>query len=160
MTGKATVSGRGRKPTPTKVKERRGNPGKRKLNKNEPQFSEFNEHSPPPVQLNEDGQRMWAFLLKELLPQGVLFQTDLETVVNYCIAYQNRNIACQDIDKYGSIIESDSGLKRNPAYTTLKEASSEMAKWGAMLGLDPSSRQRLIGKADEQSNNPFAELLQ
>lgn len=41
MTGKALVSGRGRKPKPTAVKERQGNPGKRKLNKDEPQFSEF-----------------------------------------------------------------------------------------------------------------------
>ena len=51
MTGKALVSGRGRKPKPTAVKERQGNPGKRKLNKDEPQFSEFDEHTPPPDDL-------------------------------------------------------------------------------------------------------------
>ncbi|MFA9488958.1 MULTISPECIES: phage terminase small subunit P27 family [unclassified Mannheimia] len=161
MTGKATTPGRGRKPIPTKVKERRGNPGKRKLNQDEPEFSPFNEHSPPPPQLNEDGQRMWAFLLKELLPQGVLFQTDLEVVANYCIAYQNRNSACKDIDKYGTFVEnSNGGLSKNPAFTVLNEALKQMTTFGSLLGLDPSSRQRLTGKADEQNINPFAELLQ
>ena len=57
MTGIATTPGRGRKPTPTKVKERRGNPGKRKLNKDEPEFSPFNENTPPPSQLNTDGKK-------------------------------------------------------------------------------------------------------
>ncbi|WP_373766379.1 phage terminase small subunit P27 family [Glaesserella sp.] len=161
MTGTATTPGRGRKPTPTKVKERRGNPGKRKLNKQEPEFSPFDQHSSPPPQLNEDGQRMWAFILKELLPQGVLLQTDLEVVANYCIAYQNRNRACQDVEKYGTFVENgNGGLSKNPAFTVLNEALKQMTTFGALLGLDPSSRQRLIGKADEQNHNPFAELLQ
>lgn len=161
MTGKSTVPGRGRKPTPTKVKERRGNPGKRPINQHEPNFSTFNEHSPPPPQLNEDGQRMWAFLLKELLPQGVLCQTDLETVTNYCLAYQNRNKACADIDKYGVVVpNANGGMSKNPALTALNEAMKQMTTFGSMLGLDPSSRQRLTGKADEQMTNPFAELLQ
>ncbi|MCI7353067.1 MAG: phage terminase small subunit P27 family [[Actinobacillus] rossii] len=97
--------------------------------------------------------------MKELVPQKVLMKTDLETVANYCIAYQNRKKANQDIEKHGSVIVTDSGIKRNPAYTTLKEAMADMAKFGALLGLDPSSRTRLVGAADNQPANPFAELL-
>lgn len=159
MTGIATTPGRGRKPTPTKVKERRGNPGKRKLNKDEPEFSPFNENTPPPSQLNTDGKKMWTFILKELLSQGVLLQTDLEVVTNYCIAYQNRNRACKDVEKYGTFVENgNGGLSKNPAFTVLNEALKQMTTFGALLGLDPSSRQRLIGKVDEQNHNPFAEL--
>lgn len=155
------MPGRGRKPTPTKVKERRGNPGKRKLNKDEPEFSPFNENTPPPSQLNTDGKKMWAFILKELLSQGVLLQTDLEVVTNYCIAYQNRNRACKDVEKYGTFVENgNGGLSKNPAFTVLNEALKQMTTFGALLGLDPSSRQRLIGKVDEQNHNPFAELMQ
>lgn len=161
MTGIATTPGRGRKPTSTKVKERRGNPGKRKLNKDEPEFSPFNENTPPPSQLNTDGKKMWAFILKELLSQGVLLQTDLEVVTNYCIAYQNRNRACKDVEKYGTFVENgNGGLSKNPAFTVLNEALKQMTTFGALLGLDPSSRQRLIGKVDEQNHNPFAELMQ
>ena len=149
MTGKALVSGRGRKPKPTAVKERQGNPGKRKLNKDEPQFSEFDEHTPPPDDLDENGKTMWVFVLKELIPQKVLLKTDLQTVAN------NR-----DIEKFGSVIESDAGIKRNPAFTTLKEAMADMAKFGSLLGLDPSSRTRLVGNADNKIENPFAELMQ
>lgn len=159
MTGIATTPGRGRKPTPTKAKERRGNPGKRKLNKDEPEFSPFNENTPPPSQLNTDGKKMWVFILKELLSQGVLLQTDLEVVTNYCIAYQNRNRACKDVEKYGTFVENgNGGLSKNPAFTVLNEALKQMTTFGALLGLDPSSRQRLIGKVDEQNHNPFAEL--
>ncbi|MDU4605716.1 MAG: phage terminase small subunit P27 family, partial [Clostridium perfringens] len=143
------------------VKERRGNPGKRKLNKDEPEFSPFNENTPPPSQLNTDGKKMWAFILKELLSQGVLLQTDLEVVTNYCIAYQNRNRACKDVEKYGTFVENgNGGLSKNPAFTVLNEALKQMTTFGALLGLDPSSRQRLIGKVDEQNHNPFAELMQ
>lgn len=160
MTGKALVSGRGRKPKPTAMKKRQGNPGKRKLNEDEPQFSELDEHTPPPDDLDDNGKVMWAFVLKELIPQKVLLKTDLQAVANYCIAYQNRKIANADILKYGSVIETDSGIKRNPAYTTLKEAMADMAKFGSLLGLDPSSRTRLVGNADKKFENPFAELLQ
>ena len=160
MTGKSLVSGRGRKPKPTAVKTRQGNPGKRKLNENEPKFSEFDEHSPPPDDLDENGKTMWAFVLRELIPQKVLLKTDLQTEANNCIAYQNRKKANQDIERYGSVIESDTGIKRNPAYTTLKEAMADMAKFGSLLGLDPSSRTRLVGNADNEVKNPFAELMQ
>ena len=103
---------------------------------------------------------MWAFVLKELIPQKVLLKTDLQTVANYCIAYQNRKQANRDIERYGSVIESETGIKRNPAYTTLKEAMADMAKYGSLLGLDPSSRTRLVGNADNEIENPFAELIQ
>ena len=142
------------------MKIRQGNPGKRKLNENEPQFSEFDENTPPPDDLNENGKIMWAFVLKELIPQKVLLKTDLQTVANYCIAYQNRKQANRDIERYGSVIESETGIKRNPAYTTLKEAMADMAKYGSLLGLDPSSRTRLVGNADNEIENPFAELIQ
>lgn len=34
-----------------------------------------------------------------------------------------------------------------------------MASYGGLLGLDPSSRQRLIGKKPEGNGNPFFDLL-
>lgn len=152
---------RGRKPKPTKLKELNGNAGKRPLNKNEPEFTTFDENTPPPDILNEEGQLKWRELLKELIPTGVLCQTDLETLVNYCIAYQNRNDAMRAIEKYGDIIQDENGkLSRNPAFVTLNEAKKQMAQSGSLLGLDPSSRQRLIGKTDTLLHNPFAELLQ
>ena len=37
---------------------------------------------------------------------------------------------------------------------------ADMAKFGSLLGLDPSSRTRLVGNADNKIENPFAELMQ
>lgn len=152
---------RGRKPKPLEQKILNGNAGKRPLNKNAPVYDKLDIHTAPPDLLNEDGKRMWGFLLRELVPQGVLCITDIQAVANYCIAYQNLCQSTRDIEKYGGTIVDDTGnLKRNPAYVTQKEAESMMRSIGSGLGLDPSSRQRLTGKADEQASNPFAELLQ
>ncbi|SUB58973.1 Phage terminase, small subunit [Phocoenobacter uteri] len=155
------MPGRGRKATPTKKKELSGNPGKRKLNKNEPEYGELSIDTPPPDSLEENGRIMWAFLLRELQPQGILFKTDLETLSNFCIAYQNRILAQKGISKYGVFVENaNGGLSKNPAFTVLNEAMRQMATFGALLGLDPSSRSRLVGNADKDTGNPFAELLQ
>ncbi|VUD47004.1 Phage terminase small subunit [Burkholderia pseudomallei] len=41
----------------------------------------------------------------------------------------------------------------------MKEAAAQMASFGAMLGLDPASRQRLVGAKPKTPDNPFAKLL-
>ncbi|QIM63156.1 terminase [Pasteurellaceae bacterium Orientalotternb1] len=152
---------RGRKAKPTQQKLLSGNPGKRKLNLLEPVYDRLSLDTPPSPLLNEDGQRMWIFVLRELVPQGILYITDMQAVTNYCIAYQNLCRATRDIEKYDSLqIDQNGKLSRNPALVTQKEAEAMMRSIGSSLGLDPSSRQRLIGKADDAHNNPFAELLQ
>ncbi|SAL65530.1 hypothetical protein AWB68_03630 [Caballeronia choica] len=47
MSGVATVPGRGRKPKPTARKIAAGNPGKRMLNKDEPDFGSVTNLDPP-----------------------------------------------------------------------------------------------------------------
>lgn len=42
------------------------------------------------------------------------------------------------------------GMVKNPELTAKKEQESEMSSTGSMLGLDPSSRQRLIGLAGQK----------
>lgn len=59
MSGTATISGRGRKPKPTKLRELNGNAGKRPLNKDEPQFTEIVAVEPPEW-LSEMAVQMWA----------------------------------------------------------------------------------------------------
>ena len=50
---------------------------------------------------------------------------------------------------------------KNPELTAKKEQESEMSSTGAMLGLDPSSRQRLIGLAGQKkATNPFLKIIE
>ncbi|EFH6703990.1 hypothetical protein ITZ39_004598 [Escherichia coli] len=52
-------------------------------------------------------------------------------------------------------------MVKNPELTAKKEQESEMSSTGAMLGLDPSSRQRLIGLAGKKkATNPFLKIIE
>lgn len=52
-------------------------------------------------------------------------------------------------------------MVKNPELTAKKEQESEMSSTGAMLGLDPSSRQRLIGLAGQKkATNPFLKIIE
>lgn len=60
-----------------------------------------------------------------------------------------------------SVINTCMGGKiKNPELTAKKEQESEMSSTGSMLGLDPSSRQRLIGLAGQKkTSNPFLKMI-
>lgn len=60
---------RGRKPTPTAIKELEGNPGKRKLNENEPKP----ERKAPacPKWLDKDARKEWHRLAKKMEALGI-----------------------------------------------------------------------------------------
>ncbi|HBR5268215.1 TPA: P27 family phage terminase small subunit, partial [Klebsiella pneumoniae] len=59
-----------------------------------------------------------------------------------------------------SITGAMGGKIKNPELTAKKEQESEMSSTGSMLGLDPSSRQRLVGLAGKKKNeNPFLKMI-
>ena len=66
MGGTATVAGRGRKPKPTAQKKLAGNPGKRALNNDEPQFTTV-RNIDPPEWLSDRAATMWKMLILSLI---------------------------------------------------------------------------------------------
>ncbi|SUD80269.1 phage terminase small subunit P27 family [Pseudomonas putida] len=159
MGGTATVAGRGRKPKPTAKKELAGNPGKRALNKAEPQFSRITNVDPPDW-LSERAAVVWRMLVPELLRENVLALTDLHNVEAFCTAYSNWRLAQDSVEQFGIVVESSQGSPmKNPALTAANEAMRQMVTFGSMLGLDPASRTRIIGGNKQKSTNEFAALL-
>lgn len=161
MGGVAAVPGRGRKAKPQEVKKASGNPGGRKLNKAMPEFSQVVDIDPPTY---FDGLEfapvMWRSIVPELLKAEVLRITDMHNVEAFCIAYDNYRQAQREIVKEGVTVMGGNGnLAKNPALTTINEAMKQMAMFGSMLGLDPSSRQRLTGIGDKKKTNSFASVL-
>ena len=144
-----TVGRSGRRPKPTARKALAGNPGKRALNKDEPVFTPIKGVEPPEWFAEEDlplATIMWQLTTKELCGQGLLCVTDLV-----------KNIARQG----NTITGAMGGMVKNPELTAKKEQESEMSSTGAMLGLDPSSRQRLIGLAGQKkATNPFLKIIE
>tara|TARA_R100000935_G_scaffold58049_1_gene93685 strand:+ start:76 stop:558 length:483 start_codon:yes stop_codon:yes gene_type:complete len=159
MTGTAKVPGRGRKAKPTARKKLAGNPGKRALNNDEPEFSKVTNIEPPEW-MTDRAQTMWGMLIPELLREKVLCITDLHNVEAFCSAYDKWRMAEESVQQFGIVVESSQGSPmKNPALTAANEAMRQMATFGALLGLDPSSRGRLTGGKKKTGDNPFASLL-
>ncbi|MCW7549208.1 phage terminase small subunit P27 family [Photorhabdus sp. APURE] len=162
MAGTAGRSGRRAKPTARK--ELAGNPGKRALNKDEPVFMPLKGVLPPDwFQENELNLAitMWELTVKELCGQGILCVTDLAVLERWCVAYEFWRRAVVNIARQGNTVTGATGGPiKNPELTAKKEQESEMSTTGSMLGLDPSSRQRLIGVAGKAKvENPFIRII-
>lgn len=161
----AGAAGRsGRRPKPTARKALTGNPGKRALNKEEPVFSPIKSVDPPDWFQEEDlplASIMWQLTTRELCGQDLLCVTDLAILERWCVAYEFWRRAVKKIAREGnSIVGAMGGMIKNPELTAKKEQESEMNTTGAALGLDPASRQRLIGAAGrQQSTNPFLKVI-
>lgn len=146
---------KGRKPKPTALKRLAGNPGKRPLNDNEPEFTLITDIEPP-TWLSDKAIVMWETVMPELLRNKVLTVADIHNVEVFCMAYNRWRQAEDDIKVNGVTITNENTTIKNPAVTVVNEATTQMMKFGALLGLDPSSRQRLSGAAkDNTPSNPF-----
>ena len=153
------VAGRsGRKPKPLERKRAAGNPGKRSLNEAAPDYSGL-RNIDPPEWLEGPGRELWELLAPQLCEQRVLRMTDVQNLEIYCAAYGRFREAQVELSRSGLVIEGSQGGKiKNPAATIVAEATRQMATFGSMLGLDPSSRQRLMGEGGQNKDNPFAAL--
>jgi P27 family predicted phage terminase small subunit len=159
MGGIATVAGRGRKPKPTARKKAAGNPGKRTINNDEPDFG-LVTNIDPPEWITGAARDMWERVAPPLLKQKVLQVTDLHNVEAFCMAYGNWRAAAADVAQNGTVVSGATGGPiKNPALTALNEAAKQMVTFGSMLGLDPASRQRLVGAGNKKPDNPFGRLI-
>ena len=102
---------------------------------------------------------MWKSIVPELLKRKILKLTDMHNVEMFCMAYHNLREAQHEVVLYGVTIQTESGRIKNPALTAVNEASKQIASFGAMLGLDPASRTRLMGGGGKQKSNEFAGVL-
>lgn len=149
---KKRARGGGRKKKPSAIKKLNGNPGKRKVNQKEPQYGEIT-HVDPPTYMKPDGKKVWHSLIGLLIDEGVLQVTDLHVLEVFCNSYAVYRLANRKLNQMGILITTPKGdLKKNPAATLINETTRQMATYGAMLGLDPASRQALTGTGGEEED--------
>ena len=133
----------GRKPTPTRLKVLTGNPGKRPVNKNEPDPPRGIAEMPAwlrefPVAVEE-----WIRESEILDGMGVLTIADSGLFAMRCYL--------------AAMIQAES--KENTEGVKHLKLITEYRQIGSLFGLDPAARSKLSINPDEKKKNKFEGLL-
>ena len=151
---------RGRKPTPTAIKELEGNPGKRALNDKEPK--RVKKAPACPKWLEDEAKKEWRRLAKQMEQLGILTQVDMAAFAGYCQAYARWKEAEEFITQHGSIVKTPSGYwQQVPQVSIAQTYLKIMNKFAEQFGLTPSSRSRIIASSESSGNavDEMEELL-
>ena len=149
---------RGPKPKPSALKLIQGNPGKRKINKSEPQPKPVRRPRPP-IDLDEDAKKEWGRVVRELEALGLLSKLDLPVLSAYCVAYSRfksandalNAVADKDKAFRGLLIKTKQGnWIQNPLVGVARRAADDMTRLAAEFGMTPSSRTRLQVNAPKE----------
>lgn len=101
----------------------------------------------PPSWLHAYGKAEWRRCVPQLVADRKIAAHELATVESYCLAVATMRQADEAIRKHGMTYESDSGPKRRPETTILKENLEAARRLAAELGLTPASRGKNSGGA-------------
>ena len=150
---------RGRKPTPTAIKELEGNPVKRPLNGQEPK--PMKKAPACPKWLEPEAKKEWRRLAKQMEAIGILTDVDMAAYASYCQAYARWKEAEEFITQHGSIVKTPSGYwQQVPQVSIAQTYNKIMTKLAAEFGLTPSSRSRIIaGEGERDTADEMEDLL-
>jgi len=152
---------RGRKKTPTKLKELKGSLRKCREVSNEMQTTNVVSMPKAPSFLNQHGADEWDLVTNELANIKMLHLTDLSILAAYCneigiyreIAQELQgNFTEQTVDKDGRLRAS----KIAPKYKVMQNALQNAMKIATQFGFTPSSRASLsMPEQDEERTDDF-----
>ena len=158
---------RGRKPIPTKIKEREGNPGKRPLNKNEP---EPGGRPTCPAWLRKEAKREWIRIVPELTGLGLLSKIDRTALAGYCQTFAKWRQAEEFLEEHGFTYQipkrDEAGeivglyIQQFPQVSIAKACIEQLRALLTEFGMTPASRVRLeVPTKGKPSNDPIENLL-
>lgn len=124
---------RGRKPDPTALKEAKGNPGKRKLSKDEP--APRADTGGPPSWLGPIALKEWKRIVPELRSQGLFTVFDRAALEMYVSHYEMWRVALAAARKRNDPV--------HPVNIEVRQQALFLHRMLAEFGFTPSSRVRL-----------------
>lgn len=150
---------KGRKPTPTKLRLIKGNPGKRPLPVDEPTPDPAIPEKPDC--LDAEASKEWDRIAPELERLGLLTQLDRAILTKYCQAWSAVVALEREIAESGWWVPTgDGGRKRNPAAASLNEAYKRLFAAATEFGGTPAARVRLATPNGGSELDPLEELMQ
>lgn len=157
----------GRRPKPTVVKMREGNPGKRPMSKTEPK---------PTGKLPKLAPKNWGKVakkeyvrIKKAIDQlGAASSADIESLRLYCEAAADHTAACEALDladetsgRFYPVETKSGGLmwRPHPAIAAKANAEVRMKGWLVEHGLTPSARTKVSSAKDDEPKSKAAKYL-
>jgi P27 family predicted phage terminase small subunit len=134
---------------PTKLKDLAGNPGKRALNRKEPQP----KGAPlAPATMSPAAKQVWTQLVASM-PRGVFTTADSAILAAYCEAVANHRQATAAIMESPAQVQGSTGQPvLNPWFKQQAEAARQICTFGQRLGLDPIARQAINTETDDEDD--------
>lgn len=154
---------RGPRPTPTKLKVLRGNPGCRPLNKSEPEPPTDGIAMPP--HLGEVAAARWHELLPMLQAVKVMTKADIEALARYCDTYEWWLATRAKLKKEGDTypILNDKGeikyIAQRPEVSIAHKLAVQLRQLEQDFGLNPSARTSLHVEQAQEEDERIARLL-
>lgn len=102
---------------------------------------------PAPKWLPAYGRAEWRRVVPQLVADRKIAAHELSTVESYCLAVATMRHAQEVVEREGMTFMSESGPKRRPETTILKENLEASRRLAAELGLTPASRGKNSGGA-------------
>jgi P27 family predicted phage terminase small subunit len=160
----------GPRPTPTYLKLLRGNPGKQRLNKNEPRPTIPAQCPEPPTWLSDYAKEEWRHVAPEAFQLHLLTVLDTACFSAYVESYARWRtaeealalMAANDPVMHGLIVRGKRGTAiENPLVYTSRQAARDMVRYASEFGMTPAARSRIAGGVDTGPRPPskFGDLL-
>jgi P27 family predicted phage terminase small subunit len=148
-------------PLPTRLKLLRGNPGKRRLNLDEPQPASAPECPAPPSFLSAYAAEQWRRVAPELHRLGLLTILDETTLAAHCAACCRWHQCEEILEREGELVVAGSAGNRvpHPAVRIAVQAARDLIAFGREFGLTPSSRARVRAAEPQGGPSKFNGLL-
>src|SRR5690242_16133765 len=124
---------KGRKPTPSHLKLVKGNPGKRPINKREPQPRR--ERPSAPAHMSDKARETWGYVSAILDRMGVLREADAIGLEMLCEAYADYLAARAHLKDLGSnyyeTVNQTGGVmhRAHPAVAVMQDADRRIRAW-------------------------------
>jgi P27 family predicted phage terminase small subunit len=135
---------KGRKPKPTHLKLIEGNPGKRELNRAEPEPRETEPEKPDFT--TGAASACWDRIVVELRAMGILHAADRDALEIYCEAYGTWKTAQAGVAKGVLVNRGTDDAPHpvtNPSWRVARDAGAVVLRIGESFGLTPSARTRI-----------------
>lgn len=153
--------GKGRKRTPTKIKELQGTLKAERVLENEMQVSLVSEIPFAPEWLTEIGSQEWNNVCSELHGKGMLHHIDLRLIEAYCNAmalHIETEMMLRDKGRIQVFKNPDGTIKHTqsvPFQKIANDALDRALKLATQFGLTPSARTTIQQPTLIQQNNEY-----